>query len=56
MSAFSDPSYSLARETQDKTSMMNLHAFGWLDRKVSFTQRTVNESAAVARFMSAMVP
>lgn len=56
MSAFSDPSYSLARETQDRTSMMNLHAFGWLDRKVSFTQRTVNESAAVARFMSAMVP
>lgn len=38
---------SLARVDQ-RTSVTNLHAFGWLGREVSIMQRTANESVLVA--------
>ena len=45
---------SLAYVREEKT-ITNLHAFGYLDHKVSVMQRTANESVLVAERMEAMV-
>ena len=45
---------SLARKDQ-RTSVTNLHAFGYLHRQVSIMQRTANESVIVADRMEAKV-
>lgn len=39
----------------ERTSVTNLHAFGYLHRQVSITQRTANESAVAATALEAMV-
>ena len=39
----------------ERASVTNLHAFGYLHRKVSIMQRTANESAVVADAMEQKV-
>jgi hypothetical protein len=38
-----------------RTSVTNLHAFGWLHRSISIMQRTANESVVVAEWMEQKV-
>ena len=45
---------SLAR-VDERTSVSNVHAFGYLHRRVSIMQRTANESVLVADRMAALV-
>jgi hypothetical protein len=51
--AFTHPR-SLARVDQ-RTSVTNLHAFGYLGRQVSIMQRTANESVLVAAALEAKI-
>jgi acetyl esterase/lipase len=39
----------------DRSSVTNLHAFGYLHRKISIMQRTANESTVVRDFMDQKV-
>lgn len=53
-SAFTHPTRSLDYKTESK-SVTNLHAFGYLHRRVSIMQRTANESVVVADAMEKKV-